>query len=263
MGESDRAEFLAWYEGQRDRVFDNLLVLETYCQDDVTVLRQACRVFRREFAQIGNIDVFQESITIASACNKVLRKRFLQPDTIGLIPKGGYTANCKQSKKALKWLVHRERTDGCTILHGRKHRLPEIPHLSVDGFCPETKTVYEFMGCYFHGHTCQTFRDVTIMVGDTLAERYERTMARIEQIAGAGYLVEVQWECEFDEKIQEELQTHPLVQHAPLKTRDSLYGGRTEAMRLHCKVREGQETIQYVDVMSLYPYICKYGKFPV
>jgi hypothetical protein len=34
-------------------------------------------------------------------------------------------------------------------------------------------------------------------------------------------------------------------------------------MRLHCKIREGIETIQYVDVMSLYPYICKYGKFPV
>ena len=78
-------------------------------------------MFRREFAQIGNIDVFQESITIASACNKVLRKRFLQPDTIGLIPKGGYTANRKQSKKALMWLVHRE-TDGCTILHGRYGR---------------------------------------------------------------------------------------------------------------------------------------------
>ena len=101
MGESERAEFLAWNEGQRDRVFENRLVLETYCQDDVTVLRQACRVFRREFAQIGNIDVFQESVIIASACNKVLRKRFLQPDIIGLIPKGGYTANHKQIKKAL------------------------------------------------------------------------------------------------------------------------------------------------------------------
>ena len=33
-------------------------------------------------------------------------------------------------------------------------------------------------------------------------------------------------------------------------------------MRLHCKIREGQETIQYVDVMSLYPYICKYACFP-
>ena len=67
MGKSERAEFLASYEDQKDRVFDNLLVLETYCQDEVTVLRQACQVFRREFAQNGNIDVFQESITIASA----------------------------------------------------------------------------------------------------------------------------------------------------------------------------------------------------
>ena len=33
-------------------------------------------------------------------------------------------------------------------------------------------------------------------------------------------------------------------------------------MRLHYKAREG-ETIQYVDVMSLYPHVCKYGKFPV
>jgi hypothetical protein len=40
IGESERAEFLAWYEGQRDSVFDNRLMLETYCQDDVTVLRQ-------------------------------------------------------------------------------------------------------------------------------------------------------------------------------------------------------------------------------
>jgi G:T-mismatch repair DNA endonuclease (very short patch repair protein) len=261
MGESERAEFLAWYEGQRDRVFDNRFVLESYCQDDVTVLRQACRVFRREFMQTGNIDVFQEAITIASACNKVLRKRFLKPDTIGLIPNGGYTSNVKQSKKALMWLVHRERTDGCAIL--REQRLPELPRFSVDGLCPDARTVYEFMGCYYHGHTCQPFRDVTTAVGDTLAERYEGTMARIGQIAGAGYRVEVQRECEFGERIQSELQTHPLVQKAPLKTRDALYGGRTEAMRLHCKIREGQETIEYVDVMSLYPYICKYGKLPV
>jgi len=33
-------------------------------------------------------------------------------------------------------------------------------------------------------------------------------------------------------------------------------------MRLHYKVREN-ESIQYVDVMSLYPYICNYFKFPV
>jgi len=39
-------------------------------------------------------------------------------------------------------------------------------------------------------------------------------------------------------------------------------GGRTEAMVHHYAIREG-ETIQYYDVMSLYPYVCKYFKFPV
>jgi len=77
------------FEGQKAWGFDNRHELETCCQDDVTVLRQACRLFRHEFTEIGNMDVFQESITTASACNKVLRKRFLKPDTIGLIPRGG------------------------------------------------------------------------------------------------------------------------------------------------------------------------------
>ena len=30
------------------------IVLGKYCQDDVMVLRQACRVFRREFMHIAN-----------------------------------------------------------------------------------------------------------------------------------------------------------------------------------------------------------------
>ena len=34
-------------------------------------------------------------------------------------------------------------------------------------------------------------------------------------------------------------------------------------MRFHYKIKEGEETVQYFDVMSLYPYICKYFKFPI
>jgi len=66
MGEEERRDFLAWYESQKSELFDKTRVLENYCQDDVTVLRQACRVFRRKFMHIGNIYVFLESITIAS-----------------------------------------------------------------------------------------------------------------------------------------------------------------------------------------------------
>jgi hypothetical protein len=58
-----------------------------------------------------------------------------------------------------------------------------------------------------------------------------------------------------------ELLTHPIVEQS-LHTGDALYGGRTEAMRLHYKAREN-ETIQYIDVIILYPYICKYSKFPI
>jgi len=100
MGEQEQEEFLAWYDTRNSQTFHNKHVLEAYGQDEFTVLRQACRVFHREFLQIGNIEVFLESLTIASACNKVLRCMFLKPDTIGLIPTGGYTCNNKYSKKA-------------------------------------------------------------------------------------------------------------------------------------------------------------------
>jgi len=135
MGEEERREFYAWYESQKSALFDNRRVLEKYFQDDVRVLRQMCRVFRCEFMQIGNLDVFLELVKIASDCYKMLRKRFLQPDTTGLVPTGWYTCNNKQSKKSLIWLLHMEETDGVKIMHcrnGREYRLSELPHCSVD-----------------------------------------------------------------------------------------------------------------------------------
>ena len=60
-----------------------------------------------------------------------------------------------------------------------------------------------------------------------------------------------------------ELKIHPVVEQSPLNMRDALNGLRTEGMRLHYKVREGEETVKYVEVMSLYSYVCKYFKLPV
>jgi glucose dehydrogenase len=114
---------------------------------------------------------------------------------------------------------------------------------------------------------CQPFGDVKTLGGETLSERYEQTLSRIEQIKRAGYQLKIQWEYKFGEaKIVEhkpELLVHPTVKHAPLISRDALYGGRTEATRIHYKIREGDESVQYCDVMSSYPYICKYFKFPI
>jgi len=91
-------------------------------------------------------------------------------------------------------------------------------------------------------------------------------MSRLGQITEAGYQVKIEWECEFDNAVivnqKPEMLTHPIVEQSPLPIRDALYGGRTEAMHLHYKVREN-ETIQYVDDMSLHRYICKYFKFRI
>ena len=48
----------------------------------------------------------------------------------------------------------------------------------------------------------------------------------------------------------------------PLDARDPFFGGRTSntVKVFDCK---GEEKIKYVDVCSLYPNICKRGKFPV
>jgi len=62
--------------------------------------------------------------------------------------------------------------------------------------------------------------------------------------------------------LERELSSHPYLKNSPLNIRDALYGGRTEATKTYYKIRQG-EKINYVDVISLYPYVCKYGKFPV
>jgi hypothetical protein len=46
MHETERREFLTWYETlAKEEVFDNRRVLESYCQADMTVLREAGRRF--------------------------------------------------------------------------------------------------------------------------------------------------------------------------------------------------------------------------
>ena len=62
--------------------------------------------------------------------------------------------------------------------------------------------------------------------------------------------------------LEKELSSHPCLKNSPLNIRDAMYVGRTEATKTYYKIRQG-EIIYYVDVISLYPYICKYGNFPV
>ena len=139
MNVSERSDFLAWYEEQKSvtkNIFNNKINLEMYCENDVEVLRLACKIFRKLFLDIGNIEVFLESITIASACNKVFRKKVLKPNSIGILPSGGYNGMSSQSIIAIKWMIYCEQEDNVHIQHGRKGKeviFPDLPQYRVDG----------------------------------------------------------------------------------------------------------------------------------
>ena len=102
---------------------------------------------------------------------------------------------------------------------------------------------------------------------ETSSSRYEETTARLNKIENDGYKVVSIWECVFKKLIsqnpclEKELSSHPRLKNSPLNIRHVLYGGRTEATKTYYKIRP-EEKINYVDVFSLYPYVCKYGKFP-
>ncbi|XP_054280097.1 uncharacterized protein LOC128998123 [Macrosteles quadrilineatus] len=222
------------------------------------------------FLKECNVDPFLEAVTIASACNLAFRRNFLKPDTIGIIPIGGYRLADNQSAKALQWLALEEDKRNVRIQHAGNSREFKIPGIGkVDGF--DGEIVYEFYGCYFHGcPKCFPYKREEPLqddLSDSLHLRYERTIERTGRIRQQFDVIDM-WECEFDDlKKKNKLQyliNIPILNTIPLNPRDAFYGGRTGNSKTYykCKKEEGEQ-IFYVDIFSLYPWVCKYGMFPV
>ena len=279
MSTKEREEFYRWYNelATSDYIFDFKKEIIEYCRMDVEILRRACLSFRKIFIDLGKTDPFVDATTIASACSHLYRKNFLKPNTIGIIPVNGYRRADKHSQKAVEWLLCCEREIGREIIHAGRSRefmLPEC--FLVDGYLPATlpgekNIVFEFQGCYTHG--CKKcFKDENrrkhMSYGRSLDEAFENTRAKIEKIKLLGYETREMWECEFD-RIKSEnpellrfVLNHPIASKITLNPRDAFYGGRTENIVTYYECKEG-EKIMYTDICSLYPFICKRGRFPV
>ena len=140
----------------------------------------------------------------------------------------------------------------------------------VDRYDEESKTVYGFQGCFYHGcikcfpnnrhlkHNCHPDR--------TISEVYEATCKKTQILRQSGYTVIEKWECEFenekktDQQLQDFLKSFDLVD--PLNPRDAFFGGRTNTVCLHAKT-EDSESIKYIDINSLYPFVNKTKTYPV
>ncbi|KAG5864370.1 hypothetical protein JTB14_034245 [Gonioctena quinquepunctata] len=269
-----RGELMKWHA---DKVAENYNFhfqkeIEEYCISDVDILTESCLKFRDLLISETQVCPFMEATTIASACNKVYRRNFLKPNTIGIIPKRGYRWRDNQSKIAIQWMVWEEHQRCIDIQHAAKGQEVRIAGVKVDGYCEDTNQVFEFEGCYYHGcpHCFAHQRDTPLKEepSETMNLRYEATTAKKDRLKSLGYDVIDMWECDFkrqlndNKELQDYVENHPLVLQTPLNPRDAFYGGRTGNTFEHYRA-QNDGRIKYVDVCSLYPWVCKYGKFPV
>ena len=163
------------------------------------------------------------------------------------------------------------KTRGIEIKHALNGGEQRINGHYVDGYHEESRTVFEFYGCYWHG--CPThFPDRNRVQHHqclTMHQLYILTIGKSEELRRAGYQVVEFWECDYDKRYKEDPDFRSLVDSEftnldPLRPRDALFGGRTNSTKLYQEIDESSsEEIKYIDVCSLYPYVCKYGLFPL
>ncbi len=78
------------------------------------------------------------------------------------------------------------------------NRQVKIDKYFVDGYDPDTKTIYEFNGDFWHGNPKKYNKDdINSIVGKTFGELYEMTMKKRNNLEELGYKVISIWESDF------------------------------------------------------------------
>ena len=152
MKPETRKAFLTWHKEQRDNgyIFNFKEEFIKYCRSDVDILRKCIMSFREMLREITGVDPFEKCLTIASVCLEVYRTNFLKENTIAIFQPDCYLKT-KQSNVAVKWLSYVSQKNDIYIEHVRNGGEKRVGKYSLDGYCEELHTAYEFQGCFWHG----------------------------------------------------------------------------------------------------------------
>ena len=275
----DRQALETWHQEQRAKnvVFDFQKELIAYCESDVRLLKQGCLTFKRLFETLTGFNPF-DHITIASACNTDLRMNRMIPNSIASEPTNGWRNKINQSTPALHWLTwcdHQLRQRALQDLNPDDLLANAYPHPSrrqyvqhvrnaseykipgtnflVDGYCPDTRTVYEFQGCFTHGcPTCypNRYEKHPRHYDRSMQDVYDTTQRKVQQLTEHGYKVIQIWGCEWEHLKKTQPEIDSFVQGLdfidPLQPREAFCGGRTNAVKLYHHITLGQK-IHYID----------------
>ena len=101
---------------------------------------------QEEDSSYDQLDPFNKSLT--SYCQEVYPTNFLEKDTIF---NNHRQWKIKQFNVAVTWLSYISEKEDLYIQHVRNGGEKRVGHYSLDGYCEETNTAYEFQVCFWHG----------------------------------------------------------------------------------------------------------------
>ena len=96
--------------------------------------------------------------------------------------KNNYWADTNFSQEAMQWLEHLIQTQKIDIRHALNspHSEKRIGNYQVDGYCSSNRTIYEYYGCYHHGHSCDDNYN---------PKKWEETEKREKKLKMLGYRI--------------------------------------------------------------------------
>ncbi len=270
MSDSDQTKFDSWYESVAGQVFDFKKQLGMYCKNDVVLLREGCMKYRNEFIECTSVDPFG-CVTLAGCAMKVFKTLFLPKDTIALTHKNAYVNQCKAySNPSIQWLEYIKASKNVDVHHALNYGEVKFGSFYVDGYYEINgdRIALEYLGCFWHGCDCRFNPSELNPVSKIPYGVLRRQTDNRLDVLRKSYNLKVftMWDCQWTKAKQNDPDVIAFMSNydAPerLNPRDSLFGGRTNALKLYHKASE-DERISYVDFTSLYPFVQARKTYPI
>jgi hypothetical protein len=270
MDSKSREKFEKWWQAENSKQlpYNFAEELETYCRQDVEILKESCLAYRKLMCEETHCDPFQ-FVTCASVCSAVYQSTFMPEDSIGTVPPAGYQ-RAIYSSESLEWLEYLRIHEGVSDIEhaGNQLREKKFGAYYVDGYSKSTNTAYEYYGCFFHGCPNCFATNADVELGKRLRLAYQQTLRREQELKDKFKLnVVTIWGCDWKAKkasdaalraAVESLDVEPL-----LHPKDAFFGGRTECFKLQQSCAAGDGKMAYYDVTSLYPCVMFSDEYPV
>ena len=163
----------------------NKRLTSTECIQNATVVHGA----RYDYTQV-NYKTYATPVSIECADHGT----FTQTPANHISGRNGYPRCAHRvSKPAVEWLAHIGLPN--TPQHREVRNLIPNRNYEVDGYNPDTLTVYEFLGDYWHGNPDVYDPDIiNASCKVSFGELYNRTINRRQEFIDAGYQYVEMWE---------------------------------------------------------------------